>query len=329
MFKHLLLALVLVCPSYAQELKPLSSILEKAQDVTISQVTYVRADSAEVIPSDGGVIIFAEGLKSDKQLAVKLLIENQEVTSLEVSKLVEINGLTFAVFPPTVVPPLPEKPNTFIITGDSGERFGVSIRSSGSPQWLEVKIAGEPEAPEQPNIDVSDIEKVRGPDDPITRDAILSSLKQLKFTGTLDDAIVATRLAISNALLDAPAVPPYKDWKGEFRDPINKIIERLLNAGQIRSIADWQLVVNAMIKALQPTTTSKIIMTTSPNCQVCKDWKRNVLPYIKGWRFEEVTDTTVSVPRFQICDGDKCSNVIVGYMSIDAFNSTVYSLRGE
>jgi len=123
---YLVLAVVLLCgPAIAQE----------RMSVTVSSVTYLEADSAEVVQQAPGVVIIGEGLKPGQKYAAKLRVVNQDNDYIEVFP--EKNP-----FPPQVLEPY--KPGEYLIPGARGERFNVSVRSkTGRPVWLLVVIGGE------------------------------------------------------------------------------------------------------------------------------------------------------------------------------------------
>lgn len=309
----------------------LVACLLQGDGIIVSQATFFKSETKPVVlKSDAGFLIIAPDV-SDKKQGVSLQVaKSLSVTSVEVSKLVVIDGLTFAVFPPQQLEPLDSEDkdyNVYIIQGSPGQRFGVSVREVGKPQWFEVVIAGAPTDPDpSPSpIDVSDIAKIHGPQgDDITRAEILKNLKALTFTGSFDEAVNATKVAISNALLDAPAQPPYKDWEGEFRKPVNEIIKKL----NVTTVEQWKQVVDAMIKGLsaQPST---ITMYTRDNCLPCAQWKQEVWPSLEalGWRIVEVPNSTKpSVPSFEINDRGKIVTH-EGYISYDVFSSVINALR--
>jgi hypothetical protein len=121
-----ILAVVLLC---------VSTCAQERMNVTVSDVTYLEAATAEVVPQEKGVVIISEGLKAGQKYAAKLRVVNQDSDYIEVFP--EKNP-----FPPQVLEPY--KPGEYLIPGTKGEKFNVSVRGkTGRPIWLVVVIGGD------------------------------------------------------------------------------------------------------------------------------------------------------------------------------------------
>jgi hypothetical protein len=127
------LAVVLLCAS---------TCAQERMNITVSNVTYLEADAAEVVSRSPGVVIISEGLRPGQKYAAKLKVANQDNDYIEVFP--EENP-----FPPQVLEPY--KPGEYLIPGARGEKFNVSVRSkTGRPVWLLVIIGGEGGSEEPP-----------------------------------------------------------------------------------------------------------------------------------------------------------------------------------
>ena len=220
-------------------------------EFTTSQLTYLKAQSASVIPAEDGVAIVTTGLEPGQKNAVRLVVRDQPNEFIEVSRLRKWNGRTVADYPPQTIKPTTQNDasNSYIITGQVADRFAVAIRSGSQPQWIEVAIEGtsQPDAPQpdQPEpepgelspADLQGIEKTardaaKALVDPITQSEIKKALDVLLAGSIPDDLQVAVadfQGAIARGLVvSAPKVqPPYKDWRGKFRVPLDAAIAKL------------------------------------------------------------------------------------------------------
>jgi hypothetical protein len=311
----------------------LSPSLLLAQDYTVTQATFLKADAAQVFDADVGVSIQVEGLKSDKEYKAVLTLNDQTITKLVVWKLMTINGQTVAVFPPTTQSPV--APGVFHIAGNPGDSFGTDI----SNQWIKITIGPTPAPDPDPDPDPPS----GGP----TVEDIEGLAKIVKNTATLNDPITAkyikaalhslsevseVKAAIGEALIASmkEVRPPYKDWEGVFRKPVDAYLvqmkERLTKPEYLKIMI--KVIVDNLGESTQ-SITSKIVMYSNATCTICTQWKERVYPALRkaGWILEEV-DSAGVVPRYIICDRDRCSEEFVGYMTLDNFNKTLAKLRG-
>lgn len=277
--KHLLVAIVLF------GLAP-TAFGQKLLKVDVQQITFLRASAAQILPQDDGVAILAEDLADTREFAAKIVITDQPNEYIEASRLLNVDGITVAEFPPLVITPISEgeDTNTYLLSGNPGDRFGVSIRSGGVvPQWLEVKIDGpvpdpdkpDPDqpAPDQPEPDKpdpvdppagdltpADLTKIENTvssavvslADPITQAEIKSELEALvaNFPAERAAAVAETQNAIARGLVkSAPKLkPPYKDWKGKFRTPLDAAIVSM--EAKANTAAEFKQIVAAIVKGL-------------------------------------------------------------------------------
>ena len=193
-------------------------------EFTTSQLTYLKAQSASVIPAEDGVAIVTTGLEPGQKNAVRLVVRDQPNEFIEVSRLRKWNGRTVADYPPQTIKPTTQNDasNSYIITGQVGDRFAVAIRSGSQPQWLEVVIKGT---------------AISEPDDPSEPD-------------DLDVAVADFQGAIARGLVvSAPQVqPPYKDWRGKFRVPLDTAIGKLKS--KIKSGKAFRQIIEATVRGL-------------------------------------------------------------------------------
>lgn len=326
----------------------LSPSILLAQDYTITQATFLKADAAQVFDADVGVSIQVEGLKPDKEYKAVLTLNDQTVTKLTVWKLIEVNGQTVAVFPPTTQTPV--APGIFHISGKQGESYGTDI----SNQWIKITIGStgpppdpDPDPPDPPTggpttEDIEGLAKIvkntSTLNDPITAKYIKTALQSLSEDrgSTLSLSEVSeVKAAIGQALIDSmkEVRPPYKDWEGVFRKPVDAYLVQMkdrLTKPEHLQVMIKVIIDNLPVQGTTSTRTSgKIIMYTSPDCIYCLAWKERIFPILEesGWILEEVY-ATGTVPRYIICDANKCSEEFIGYMSLENFNRTLIKLRG-
>lgn len=269
--KHLLLAIVLlgITPHGITH----TAYGQKILKVDVQQITFLRASAAQILPQDEGVAILAEDLEDTREYAAKIVITDQPNEYIEASRLLTVDGITVAEFPPLVITPISEGEgtNTYLLSGNPGDRFGVSIRSSVVPQWLEVKIDGpstpdpdqpDPDEPEPPAGDLTPadltaientvVSAVKSLADPITQAEIKSELEALveNFPTERAAAVTETQNAIARGLVkSAPKLkPPYKDWKGKFRTPLDAAIVGI--EAKADTAAEFKQIVQAIVKGL-------------------------------------------------------------------------------
>jgi len=104
-------------------------------EVQSKQVTFLTADNAELISSDERVAIIAENVDAKKSYGVMLKITNQSHDWIEVHTKSK-------PFPPRILDPFKE--DVYLLVGDPGETFFISVRSNDDrPTWIEVQIEGD------------------------------------------------------------------------------------------------------------------------------------------------------------------------------------------
>lgn len=181
-----------------------SSCAQEQLDVTVSVVTYQQADSAEVLKQDRGVIVIAEGLKPTAKFAAKIKVVNQNSDYIEVFP--QKNP-----FPPLVVEQF--RPGEYLIQGEPGEKFNISVRSANAkPVWLVAEIplsSGETNPPASSELDLEPLKKVVLDNALATKDAktaraLAASLRAVDFgkAKTVEDAVKAVKLARAKTFND-------------------------------------------------------------------------------------------------------------------------------
>jgi hypothetical protein len=193
------LAMALLC---------VSTCAQERMNVTVSDVTYLEAATAEVVPQETGVVIISEGLKAGQKYAAKLRVANQDDDYIEVFP--EKNP-----FPPQVLKPY--KPGEYLIPGARGEKFNVSVRiKTGRPVWLVVIIGGEGGSEEPPPVEPTptDYEELRKASlnealktrDQKTAKALAEAWRKVATTVSVDkslaEAVKAAKLAREQVLLN-------------------------------------------------------------------------------------------------------------------------------
>lgn len=190
---------------------------QEVMDVTVTSVSYLKADAAELIKEPNATLIVAEGLKPGQEYAAKLKVTNQENDFIEVFP--EKNP-----FPPKVIEPF--KPGEYLIPGKRGEVFNVSVRGkTGRPIWLVVTIGGggatEPEQPTEPLPELSGLAKVAAEQavkvgDPKTAAALGAAFRQVATTVPVDkplaDAVFEARKAREIVLLNRQGNANWNVW---------------------------------------------------------------------------------------------------------------------
>jgi len=351
MYKILLPLLLLISNiSYCQELVPIPDPIPNNDtlEYEIVDFSYLEALDAIVLPKDDeGVNIQAVGLKPGVENRKFLILENSNANYIEVSKLIDFNGITVAIFPPKTV--FADEEGKYPIEGEPGDRLGISIRTPTTAKWIEVVIADTPTDPVDPppipgtgpsEQDLAKVQSIayqatKDLQDPITTRYIKDALTTISLSEVLSEATVEIQGAIAKALVDSmkEVSPPYKDWKGKFRQPINIEIVRLESQGKVKTTTHLKQLVDAIVKGLSTNTASAfkngvVEMYTSPGCDVCAQWKQNVWPILQkaGWTLKEI-QSGGTVPRFRICNHGRCSEEVIGYLNISNFNLLNQSLR--
>lgn len=325
------------------------------------QVEILKATSAEIVEQpEAGVIILAEELESEKSYAVELSISDQPNDYIEIYRLIEIDGLKLAKFPPISLSAYrtTEESKKYLVTGKAGESVGVAVRSSQAPQWLEITIAPdvvdkpeppEDEKPEDPSGDLSSAEiqelqelaesALADTGDKLTGESLAASLTD--YAGkTFDDvtaALSALREAIEAGLLDSDAVPPYKDWKSVFREPLDGFLTRLnddvrLSQDVLAKVAETlaETLSQADKAARQIKRDGTIVLYSSSGCAACENWKRSIYrPILKplGWELEELQASGIPTPAFEIKAYGKRSAMFVGWLTGERLSRLLQALQ--
>lgn len=307
---------------------------------------YLKAKDAIILPAEEGVQIQVIGLEPGVVKKTYLLLEDETIPSIEVSKLIDFNGLTVAVFPPQLVKA--ESPGQFYLDPELGQRLGIAIRSDGEVKWIEVTLSTDPTDPTDPppsgNLTPEDLDgitnQVKGAvltlQDPVTAAYIKKYLTNTSLSEVLDVATEQVQKAVQDALTESmkELKPPYKDWYNLFRVPLNQKIISLEVSGKVKSTGDLQQIVDAVIKGFDEGQTSAnvpyITFYSRENCVLCEEWRRIVKPDLErlGWAIKEETlAPTESAPRFLVCEKGRCSQLVNGYMSRDKLAQVLTKLR--
>lgn len=333
-----LILLLLVNPLYAED---------KLQYEAI-QATFLSADDAIVYQEDEGVVIQTVGLNPGQQSGVVLVFDNLEDTEIEVTTLIDFNGMTVGLYPPKNMKP--NDKGVYNLLGNKGDRFGIRARTKEGLQQIYVVIEGVTTDPDDPPpdspvgqptpIDIQALVSIGQKastdlSDPITTRYIKDALTALSLSEVVE--VGKIKEAVGQALVASmkEVSPPYKDWNGVFRVPLNTKLSSMVTENKLSSTTNVKLVIDALIKGLSSNTTNviskikngTITMYTRPGCVHCERWLREIRPQLHEWKVEQVLDTTHAVPRFQVCDNNKCSKIHEGFMDINDFIKLVDSLK--
>lgn len=305
---------------------------------SVREGVVLEAKSAKVYPQAEGVLLYAVELNPEQKLAYELTLEGLTEPQVEVTQLLEFQGITVGVYPSKFLDPI--EGNLFLIVGKPGERYGVRARTATGIKDVIIEIKGDIPDPVDPpptdNLTEADLlsvtqltqQSIVSLADPISTRYVQTALSQLSLSEVLGEAASQMKQAISKALLDSIAEvrPPYKDWERKFRKPLDAKIADLVSKGKVTNGTQLSKVIQAVVKGMTPSTSvldksGTVQMFTRTDCTLCIQWKNEVWPKLQkvGWKLEEL-DGTGSVPSFVICENGKCSNVIVGYMTVERFN---------
>ena len=296
---------------------------------TITQATFLEAKAATIYQLDEGVQIQVEGLTPESKQGLIVSIKGLTDTEIEITTLIEFQGLTVGLYPPQFKSP--NEDGNYVILGEPGQRFGIRGRTEDGIKQIFAEISGTPtpapDLPTDPPPSLDAVTKIVNTaldelDDPVTASYIRKELVSIQFTDNLENDIKATKAAIGKGLLEAAKVvkPPYKDWEGKFRIPLDKAISP-------KTSTELQAIVKAIVDAIpESQSVSKIIMLTREDCEYCKKWEREVEPLLKGWEIDKRLHNG-DVPSFLVCVDGVCSPPYIGYMSVTDFNAIVRSLR--
>lgn len=227
---------------------------QEAMDVTVSSVSYLRADAAEIIKEPSSTLIVAEGLKPGTEYAAKLRVSNQDNDYIEVYP--EKNP-----FPPKVIEPY--KPGEYLIPGKRGEVFNVSVRSkTGRPIWLVVTIGGgaptEPEQPGEPLPELSGLAKVSYEQaaklsDPKTAASLAAAFRAVVTTVPVDkplaDAVFEAKKARELVLLNRQGNVNWNAWLTAIDAELAKL--------KIKTTADYLKALSAIAGGLEKAAAAK------------------------------------------------------------------------
>lgn len=339
--KRFALALALLCVTavaYAQD--------KLSYDV--SDVTLIKAASAEILSSDDGVLVLVEDLEPDAVSGVLLTIKDEPVDYIEAYDIVVVQGRKLAVLPPTTPDALQSKPGSYLITGQPGEKKFIAVRAGKSSTWFEIEIKGrttpDPEDPPAPGEgptqdDLKAITQIASSaaqslDDQPTAKSIASSLSSIvnDLDSDFDKAIAQYRSAIASGLLNSPARPPYKDWRQVFRVPIDAKLSGLAEASRLSTSAHLQSIIKAIIDGLssmaQTSMDSVITVYTAESCAPCKQWMLDNRTKLEsaGWTIKVVdaVDMRIPTPTFEVkYKGKKYPSQIIGYMSMTQLSQII------
>lgn len=233
---------------------PLPTIKEVVPfEYTITYTTFLEAKSAKIYQLADKVRIQVEDLSTDRKQGAILDIKGIVEKQIEVTTLVNFNGLTVGLYPPQFISP--DTDGTYIVLGESGDKFGVRARTSTGIEQIFLEIPGKkPDLP-PPTGSLDNITKVvrlstSTLNDPVTQAAIRKEIDRLlaNFPDNIDTAKEKLKTAISDGLLLSMADldPPYKDWKNGFRVPLDTEIGKV----QVTNTSQFREVVIAISKGL-------------------------------------------------------------------------------
>lgn len=214
-------------------------------EYTVTYTTFLEAKSAKIYQLADKVRIQVEDLATDRKQGAVLDIKGVVEKQIEVTTLVNFNGLTVGLYPPQFISP--DTDGTYIVLGESGDKFGVRARTATGIEQIFLEIPGKkPDLP-PPTGSLDNITKVvklsaSTLNDPVTQAAIKVEIDRLlnDFPDNVETAKQRLKTAISDGLLlsmvDLP--PPYKDWKNGFRVPVDAEISKVqvTNASQFREV---------------------------------------------------------------------------------------------
>lgn len=317
----------------------------------VQQVTFRYAKEATILADEEGVKIKAVGLTDKESKGIAISFTGVIDPEIEVTTLVEFQGMTVGLYPPKNI--LPNKEGEYYIEGKPGDKFGIRARSKDGLRQVYAEIEGKPDTPTDPvepppsdsKLTAEDLAKITNIsrkatalNDKVTQDTIREYLKALSLSEVVDEARGQIKKAIGKAFIDSmeEVDPPYKDWDGVLRQPLDKLLRSLEAEGKISTSKDLEQVVDAIVKGLASSQSvsiepSTITVYTTSNCVYCDKWKLEVLPRINGWVIKEVDISEVegmnSAPNFLMSENGKTSELVKGYMPISLFNEVVSKMR--
>jgi hypothetical protein len=207
-------------------------------EVRQTPLTYLIADAASIVESDGRVLIFTENLSPERRYGMSLTVSGQPVDYIEVHP--EKNP-----FPPEVLEPM--ESGGFLIEGRPGDVFFVSIRADGAlPTWEKVVIEGpDPDDPgdpgdpgdPDPDPDLTALSKrlADAVGDPPTRAALKAGLQKVVDSlveqckagscPTLSASKAAIVAQVEAVLGARTGDSRFSDWKNGWRLPIGEALK--------------------------------------------------------------------------------------------------------
>ena len=304
---------------------------------TVTPVSTLKADNAEIIKNDDGTIsIVATNLSPEVKVS-QLLRSDKEAAEV------------YTQFPPNVVPLIEGKAILPALTNS----YWIAVRNPGV-EWIEVQPLSNPDPPDNPSDpdepddpttpidfkDLSDLANSLASDlnDPTTRSKLASALSEVTNSiaaqPTIGEAELLLTNTIENVLLRREGESRDKDWFNGWRKPLSELTAKYLNDGAISSPREVSEIAKAYALGLSKTTMistlldSFVEMRTADNCARCLSWKNAEKPKLvkAEWEVREI-NYSGTAPQFRVFSNGKYSSWYVGYMTIETFNSIVENLR--
>ena len=225
-------------PSLPEPVVPFPTIVPFSY--TLVQTTFLEAKSAKIYQLEGKVRLQVEDLQPEQKPGLILTLKGVTEPILEVTTLVDLNGMTVGLYPPQFIKP--DEPDTYIILGNPGDRYGIRARTVDGIEQIFAEIKGKPKPIPTDPVDPKPLPTLDGLtksismmvttiNDPVTQAAIKGKLEALvqAFPAELDLAKSQVKTAIMDGLLESMSKlpPPYKDWKNGFRIPLDNELSKL------------------------------------------------------------------------------------------------------
>lgn len=240
-------------PIQAPEPTPPSVLDSGAMEYTVTQATFLEASAAKIHSSGDKVLLQVQDLNPVSKVGVVLVLSNLTDPEIEVTTLIDFNGMTVGLYPPQEI--TPNSDGEYIVIGEPGTRYGVRAITSEGLERIYLQIEGEPEPPVPPEADLSELTEkvsisVATLDDEITQKALKNFIDEAieNLPDDLDAAITSYKEAVSSAFTySMPKVdPPYKDWFNGFRVLVDDEMTKL----EITSVTQFKAVLIAISKGL-------------------------------------------------------------------------------
>lgn len=305
-------------------------IAEKTE-VTSSQVVFLVADSAEVMPIDvegaPRVSIIAKNLDVELKHGVMVEVVNQPNRFIAVYKILDPKS-NLVAFPPQYLQPVEGKESTYLIIGDPGDAYWVEVRSNEAPIVVKVEIEGDKSPPiGEPIGDFKSLEEnARALVTALAEHDVQSALHAAYASLSLDEPLSSgikelldTQESVLRKLGAAKQLD--KDWFAGWVQPIDAELDALVSSGAIKTSADLSKAVSAIASGILPAVPAKSVVGTSfsvpddkqekstitfytgPGCIWCERWKRDELPKLEkaGWVVDPKSASPgKSIPYFDI-----------------------------